>query len=107
MKYLIPETQTAFLPGRRSAQNILIRQAVPQLLAKDEKGGLLGLCDFQKAYDTIGRQFLYNICKTLQMPTAWCTWISIILSNTRNRVNMQEPCTRDHSYVRCPVTQHI
>ena len=53
MQKLIPETQTAFLPGRLSAQNIWIQQSVPALLQAEKKWCLVALCDFQKAYDTV------------------------------------------------------
>ena len=61
MSKLIPETQTAFLPGRHSAPKIWIQDAVAHLLAQENKWALVGLCDFPKAYDTIDRGFLLQI----------------------------------------------
>jgi hypothetical protein len=61
MNALIPETQTAFLPGRQSAENIWIHQAVPPLLVKEGNWALMVLCDFQKPYGAINRRFLYKI----------------------------------------------
>eukprot|EP00889_Picochlorum_renovo_P006345 jgi/Picre1/33375/NNA_008699.t1 len=86
MSKLIPETQTAFLPGRHSAQNIWIQDAVPHLLAHENKWALVGLCDFQKAYDTIDRGFLLQICRELRMPGFLMAWIQGIMKHTRNRV---------------------
>jgi exonuclease III len=106
---LIPETQTAFLPGRHSAENIWIQQSIPPLLAKDNNWALMVLCDFQKAYDTIDRRFLYKICTKLQMPDTICRWISLILANTRNRVYASSHISSYRTFIAgirqgCPVS---
>ena len=96
---MIPETQTAFLPGRHSAQNIWIQQATPHLLANEGNWALMVLCDFQKAYDTIDRRFLFKICSKLQMPNTILRWISLILANTRNRVYVSNHMSSYRSFI--------
>ena len=86
MQKLIPETQTAFLPGRLSAQNIWIQQSVPALLQAEKKWCLVALCDFQKAYDTVDRNVLLKLCRTLSMPTFIHDWITLMLHETKSRV---------------------
>lgn len=62
LQQLIPDSQTAFLPERQSAQNLWILQALQQILAQDEDHAILTTCDFRKAYDTISGPFLLEVC---------------------------------------------
>jgi hypothetical protein len=67
------------------------------------------LCDFQKAYDTIDRRFLFKICSKLQMPNTILRWISLILANTRNRVYVSNHMSSYRSFIAgirqgCPVS---
>ena len=57
LQQLIPDSQTAFLPERQSAQNLWILQALQQIPYT-----ILTTCDFRKAYDTISGPFLLEVC---------------------------------------------
>lgn len=53
--------QTAFLPSRRLGDSVLFYQSVDALLRFEKRNALLVLCDFEKAYDTVSRSFLYSV----------------------------------------------
>ena len=86
LQNLIPATQTAFLPGRQSAENIWAVQTIPHLLHRDNREALVALCDFRKAYDTIDRNFLFQICNALKMPDYLVRWIQPMLRETTSKV---------------------
>lgn len=86
LQNLIPPTQTAFLPGRQAAENIWAVQTIPYLLHQENREALIALCDFRKAYDTIDRHFLFQICRKLQMPEYMIGWIEVMLTDTKSRV---------------------
>ena len=104
LQQLIPDTQTAFLPGRQAAQNIWILQALQQRLEQENDWALLAICDFMKAYDTINRAFLLEICKRLQLPEYMQKWIGMILSHTKGRVFVNN-CFSDYQYFEAGLRQ--
>ena len=52
---VIPLTQTAFLPGRRIGDTILLHQLLPDALRNDRSAAILLSLDIQKAFDTAPR----------------------------------------------------
>ena len=55
---LISETQTAFITGRFIGKNARIVYDIMHYLEEKNQQGLLMLVDFQKAFDSISRDFL-------------------------------------------------
>ena len=54
---LISETQTAFITGRFISKNARIVYDIMHYLEEKKQQGLLMLVDFQKAFDSISRDF--------------------------------------------------
>jgi hypothetical protein len=109
LQRLIPSTQTAFLPGRQVADNIWTLQLLPWWLQAQQRTALVAICDIQKAYDTVNREFLLRLCEVLGMSPFLRQWIELILTDTRNRVFLDGSFSmRRHFYagVRqgCPVS---
>ena len=104
LQHLIPDTQTAFLPGRQAAQNIWILQALQQRLEQENEWALLAICDFRKAYDTINRPFLLEVCQRLKLPEYMQKWIGMILSHTKGRVFVNN-CFSDYQYFEAGLRQ--
>jgi len=104
LQHLIPDTQTAFLPGRQSAQNIWILQALQQRLEQEDKQAIHAVCDFRKAYDTISRPFLLQVCMQLKMPAYMQRWIGMLLRQTRGRVFVNN-CFSDYQYFEAGLRQ--
>ena len=104
LQQLIPDTQTAFLPERQSAQNLWILQALQQRLAQDEDHAILAICDFRKAYDTINRPFLLEVCATLNLPDYMQQWIKMLLTQTKSRVFVNN-CFSDYQYFEAGLRQ--
>ena len=90
LQQLIGPTQTAFLPGRNLMDNIWNIQLTARYLSLRKESYWLAICDFEKAYDKIDQNFLFQCCQSLNMPTALLNWIVQILTNTRNRVHYHD-----------------
>lgn len=112
LQHLIPDTQMAFLPGRQSAQNICILQVLQQRLKQEGKQAILAVCDFKKAYDTISRPFLLQVCMQLNLPAYMQRWIGMLFRQTRGRVFVNN-CFSDYQYFEaglrqgCPASQAL
>ena len=82
LQRLIMSCQSAFLPGRSLMFNLWMAQLLPRYLSRRREAACIVLCDFEKAYDKISRQFLFALCDKRVMPPMLKEWISSILINT-------------------------
>lgn len=105
---IIDPVQTAFIRGRTSGENIWFLQLLPHVLHAAGRSALIVFCDFQKAYDTVDRQFLLNIMSRLGAGPGLLRWTSLLLSNTASRALVMgklSPLVTFHAGVRqgCPL----
>lgn len=82
--------QTAFLPGRLIGENVMFMQMLPDALRaqinKPDAGsqaGAVAFLDFQKAYDTVSRDFLFQVMEAVGASQGMISWAKLLLSNTR------------------------
>lgn len=85
----IDSAQSAFLPGRRMADNILLLQLLPSLLRLNvgqvggaATKGVVAFLDFKKAYDTVDRSFLLRVMEATGAGGGFVDWIRTLLTNT-------------------------
>ena len=93
LAHCIGPEQTAFLPGRRIGDNILLRQLLPAALRLNIGAGgsqpsaaVMALLDFVKAYDTISRDFLLQVMETVGAGEGLLSWVRSLLCNTQAAV---------------------
>jgi exonuclease III len=84
-KIIAPE-QTAFIPGRLIGENVMLNQLLPHALPRDSEA-IEVFCDFRKAYDTVSRQFLFQLLHTMGVGGAdgsggFLKWVKLLLSDT-------------------------
>jgi len=82
--------QTAFLPGRRIGDNILLLQLLPHLLASSAEPGRHGatgaallFLDIAKAYDSLDREFLFSAMEAMGAGGGLVRWARTLLTGTR------------------------
>ena len=66
---VISPFQSAFLPGRQMAEEIVAAWR------RDSTSGFLWKVDFSKAYDSIDWRFLCNILRRRGFPETWVRWV--------------------------------
>ena len=81
--------QTAFLPGRLIGETVLMLQLLPAALAAQRKPGTAqgrgaaAFLDFQKAYDTVDRGFLFSVMEAVGAGGGMLRWARLLLSDTK------------------------
>lgn len=82
--------QTAFLPGRLIGENIMFMQLLPKALqaqrnnpAAGSHAGAVAFLDFKKAYDTVSRDFLIQVMRTVGASEGMIRWAELLLRDTR------------------------
>ena len=85
---IIDPHQTAFLPGRHIGENILLAQALPRALSHANAGAVSVACDFRKAYDTVGRDYLYQAMRAMGCGPQFCQMVKALLTRTWARVEL-------------------
>jgi hypothetical protein len=79
--------QSAFLPGRGIGDNIHMLQLLPAALASQQgqpglpDAGAVAFLDFAKAYDTVDRQFLYDMLQAVGGQDI-IPWVRVLLTHT-------------------------
>ena len=77
MPKLIGPTQSSFIPGRLSVDNIVVVQEAVHSMRrkKGRKGWMLLKLDLEKPYDRVRWDFLEDTLKAARLPGAWVQWI--------------------------------
>lgn len=86
---IIAPCQTAFIQGRNIGENITILASVPPILDRLQRKGIIIFCDFQKAYDTVHRSFLFSVMARCGAHPDIIQASSLLLSSTWARVRLQ------------------
>ena len=72
---LIDGSQSAFIEGRGLADSVLLANEVIEDIRRRRKRGLCLKVDFEKAYDSVRWDFLYDMLGRLGFHSVWIKWI--------------------------------
>ena len=72
---LIDGSQSTFIEGRDLVDNVLLANEVIEDIRRRGKRGLCFKVDFEKAYDSIRWEFLYDMLRRLGFHNVWINWI--------------------------------
>ena len=87
MGKVIDPTQTAFVPGRDIADNVLLHlEAVDYVQQQQGQQGCLAFLDFEKAYDRLDRTWLFKCMAAMGLPDVSVRWVRLLLEGTSGRV---------------------
>ena len=87
MQHVIDPTQTAFVPGRDIADNVLLHlEEVEYLQEGGEQQGCILFLDFEKAYDRLDREWLFQCMGAMQFPESSKRWVRLLLGGTCGQV---------------------
>jgi exonuclease III len=90
MEGIIDSTQTAFVPGRDIADNVLLHlEEIDYLqevgMQQGQQGCILFL-DFEKAYDRLDREWLFKCMAAMRFPESSMRWVRLLLAGTQGQV---------------------
>ena len=80
---VISPEQSAFLPGRIIGDNIMLLQLLPACLRAEGRSAVVAFLDFVKAYDTVNREFLFAVMRTMGAGDGFLKWVRTLLSHTQ------------------------
>ena len=107
---ILPPIQTAFLPHRQIGDTILNLQFMTPVASIFKIPQIYALfCDFQKAYDTVDRSFLFRILEKMNIGETFLSYIRLLLTNTVSHARVNGALSRPFSFhagVRqgCPIS---
>jgi hypothetical protein len=87
---IIDSTQTAFVPGRDIADNVLLHleeiDYLQEVGVQHGQQGCILFLDFEKAYDRLDRDWLVRCMETMQFPDSSIRWVRLLLAGTRGQL---------------------
>ena len=83
---IIDETQTAFVPGRTAADNVLLHLEELDYLAGEQLPGCIAFLDFFKAYDRLDRTWVLRCMEAMAFPAAAIGWVRLLLAGTQGSI---------------------
>jgi len=72
---VIDESQSAFMRGRGILDSVLLANEVVEDLRRGGRSGLCLKVDFEKAYDSVRWEFLYDMLHRMGFHCRWIKWI--------------------------------
>jgi len=78
---LIDGSQSAFIEGRGLADRVLVANEVIEDMRMRRKRGLCLKVDFEKAYDSVRWDFLYDMLSRMGFHRVWINWIRACLES--------------------------
>ena len=83
---IIDSTQTAFVPGRTAADNVLLHLEECDYLAGEQLPGCIVFLDFFKAYDRLDRTWVLRCMEAMAFPPAAIRWVCLLLAGTQGSI---------------------
>ncbi|WOH13938.1 hypothetical protein DCAR_0933451 [Daucus carota subsp. sativus] len=83
MPHLVSQHQTAFIKGRQITDGILITSELVALLKNQKTSGLIFKIDFEKAFDRVKWDYVYETLSSMNFGSRWITWIQKLFESSR------------------------
>ena len=83
LQSVIDPTQTAFVPGRQIADNVLCHLEEVDYLQQVQQPGVVLFLDFAKAYDRLNRPWIQLCMQRMGFPAGSIRWVQLLLQGTQ------------------------
>jgi mannosylglycoprotein endo-beta-mannosidase len=88
MNRLISPQQSAFIQGRYILESVVVAHELVHSLSKSGEPGLILKLDYEKAYDRVNWDFLFEILRTRGFNNTWIGWIKHLIIGGSMGVNL-------------------
>ena len=86
ISHIIENSQTGFIKGRYIGENIRLIQETKEALEEEYHPGLILFADFEKAFDSISNDFMFNCLKCFNFGTDIIRWINCFYNDVKSSV---------------------
>lgn len=76
---LICPQQSAFIRGRYILESVVVAHEVVHSLHKSKEPGVVIKLDYEKAYDKVSWEFIFEILESRGFGRKWIEWIRMVL----------------------------
>jgi hypothetical protein len=76
---IVNHSQSAFIKGRYILEGVVIAHEIVHSIHKSKEPGVILKLDFEKAYDRVSWQFLFDMLKDRDFDPLWIKWIQQIV----------------------------
>ena len=83
MNTLVSAHQSAFIKGRHISYSILIANEIIHSLQYNKAAGVVLKINFEKAFDKIKWEFVFEVLRAMNFDHKWVDWISSIFKSSR------------------------
>ena len=87
---VVDSTQTAFVPGRDIADNVLLHleeiDYLQEVGVQQGQQGCILFLDFEKAYDRLDRGWLFRCMEAMKFPESSIRWVRLLLAGTQGQI---------------------
>lgn len=109
MDHLVSDSQSAFIKKRQMSDCILLTSEVFEALAARKSKGVILKIDFEKAFDTVCWDFLFEVLEQMNFDDKWIDWIKSIFESSKisvlvNGVATDEFCPKQGLRQGCPLS---
>jgi hypothetical protein len=85
---IILNNQSAFIKGRYILESVVTAHEIVHSVSKEKKHGIILKLDYEKAYDRVNLDFLFDILKARNFNPTWINWMKKILIGGSVGVNL-------------------
>ena len=82
LETLISPLQSAFIPGRVMTDSIILAQEIVADWRQSVTARFMWKVNFVKAYDSLDRNFLWNVLRRRRFPKEWVKWMKLCITTT-------------------------
>ena len=112
MSNIIENSQTGFIKGRYIGENIRLIQETIEKLEEEEQPGLLLFADFEKAFDSISHDFIFNCLKCFNFGPDIIKWVKCFYNDIKSSVTNSGYMTEFYNIERglrqgCPLSASL
>jgi hypothetical protein len=80
---LVPKEQSAFIRGRYILESMVIAHEIIHFIHKSKEPGVIHKLYYEKAYNRVNIDFLFEILETRDFESRWICWVrSVVLGGS-------------------------
>ena len=87
MPSIINDSQTGFIKGRYIGENIRLLFDIIDNAEEQNESGMMFFNDFEKAFDSLARQYMFECLKHFSFGDNLLRWIQLLYKDTKSFVS--------------------